>query len=122
MGKRFRLTAEEIRPLAVGLGSCLASDRITVDGLPVGYLYRASPDNSTDSGWRFFAGDESQGYADDPGNFAVYDVNTIANYDATIIPLLSEPTGSAYGRDEAGRWLKEDSPGEPAQAGTNRGT
>ena len=110
MRKHFRLSAEQIKPLAVGLGSCVASDRITVDGLPVGYMYRESPDGSGDSGWRFFGGDESQAYSDDPSHFAIYDVNTIANYDSTIIPLLSEPAGSAYGRDDHGRWSKESPP------------
>jgi hypothetical protein len=38
--------------------------------------------------WRvaLFSGDESQAYTDDPGKWALYDVNTIANYDPTIIP------------------------------------
>jgi len=112
MRKHFRLSAEQIKPLAVGYGSCLASDRITVDGFRVGYMYRETPDGSGDSGWRFFGGDESQAYSDDPSHFALYDVNTIANYDSAIIPLLSEPVGSAYGRDELGQWLKESPPGD----------
>jgi hypothetical protein len=109
MRKHFRLSAEQIKPLAVGYGSCLASDRITVDGSPVGFMYRESPDGSGDSGWRFFGGDEFQAYSDDPSHFAMYDVNTIANYDSAIIPLLSDPV-SAYGRDELGQWLKESPP------------
>jgi len=113
MHKQFRLTADQIKPIAVGLGSCIASDRITVDGLPVGYMYREASDGGVDSGWRFFAGDETQAYTDDPSHFAIYDVNTIANYDATIIPLLSAPEGSAYGRGDAGQWLKEDPPIDP---------
>ena len=60
MPKQFRIPAHEIEPVAVGFGSCFASDRITVDGMKVGYLYREPPDNSDDSGWRFFAGDESE--------------------------------------------------------------
>ena len=113
MAKHFRLSAEQIRSLAVGLGSCIASDRITVDGEPIGYMYRAAPDSSGDSGWRFFSGDESQGYSDEPSHFAIYDVNTIANYDTSIIPLLAEPVGSAYGRDESGQWSREDAPIDP---------
>jgi len=115
MGKHFRLTAEEIKLLVPGYGSCLASDRITVDGMPVGYMYREAPHSEwdADSGWRFFAGDESQAYSDDASNFALYHVNTIANYDPTIIPLLSAPEGSAYGRDDNGHWLQEDPPVDP---------
>jgi hypothetical protein len=61
-------------------------------------MYRDQPDKEVDSGWRFFAGDESQEYADTPDNFAIYEVNTICNYDPAIIPLLDAPFGSAFGR------------------------
>jgi hypothetical protein len=103
--KTFRLDAEQIKPLATGHGSCLATDRITVDGAPVGYCYREDPDTPEDSGWRFFAGDESQEYTDDPDRIAIYDVNTIANYDPGIIPLLEAPPGAAFERDGAGRFV-----------------
>src|SRR6185437_9930901 len=96
MGKQFVLDAAEIRRLAPGHGSCVASDRITVDGRPVGYMYREKPDNEVDSGWRFFAGDEAEEYTEKPTNFELYDVNTIANYDPDIVQLLHAPIGSAY--------------------------
>jgi hypothetical protein len=35
----------------------------------------------------FLSGLESQEYLDEPGNSALYNVNTIANYDPTIIPI-----------------------------------
>jgi len=82
--------------LAPGHGSCFATDAITVEGEKVGFMYREQPDNAIDSGWRFFAGTESQEYVDDPENLAIYDVNTIANYDPEIIPLLEAPVGSAF--------------------------
>ena len=44
------------------------------------------------------AGDESQDYADNPDNWAIYDVNTICNYDPAIIPHLDAVYGSAFGR------------------------
>ena len=97
--KRFLLSSEAIRPdLAPGRGSCFATDLITVEGKRVGLMYREDPDNDVDSGWRFFAGTESQDYVDDPENLALYDVNTIANYDRDIIPLLDAPVGSAFER------------------------
>ena len=61
-------------------------------------MYREASDGGVDSGWRFFAGDETQAYADDPSHFAIYDVNTIANYDSDIILLLDAPIGSAFER------------------------
>jgi hypothetical protein len=79
--KRFALDPSKFRALAEGRGSCVASDRITVAGQQVGFMYRELPDNDIDSGWRFFSGEETQEFADDPANFALYDVNTIANCD-----------------------------------------
>jgi hypothetical protein len=76
-------------------------------------MYRETPDSDNDSGWRFFSGDETQAYADDPSNFSLYDVNTIANYDEAIIPLLWAPVGSAYSRKELGKWSQEDLPPSP---------
>jgi hypothetical protein len=106
MTKTFRLSADQIKRLAPGHGACIASDRITVDGRPVGFMYRGSPDNEHDSGWRFMAGDENQHYMDDPDNHGVYDVNTIANYDPAIIPLLDAPRGSVFERQEgSGRFV-----------------
>lgn len=96
--KRFRLSAEDIRPLAEGHGGCIATDRITVDGERVGYMYRDKPIRPEDSGWVFSAGSESQEYMDDPANSGVYDVNTIANYDPEIIPFLDAPVGSRFVR------------------------
>lgn len=96
--KAFKIPGEHIRRVIPNMGGCFASDRITVDGAPVGYMYREEPDQEVDSGWRFFAGDESQEYSDTPDNFAIYEVNTICNYDPTIIPFLHAPFGSAFGR------------------------
>jgi hypothetical protein len=77
-------------------------------------MYREEPDDEIDSGWRFFAGTESQEYLDDPDNMALYDVNTIANYDQSIVPLLDAPTGSAFERPvEAGAFVPTDFPVDP---------
>ncbi len=77
--KHFGLRADEIKPLAKGRGGCMATDEITVGHRLVGYMYREPPFFKSDSGWRFFAGDETQEYADEPSNYEIYEVNTIAN-------------------------------------------
>ena len=87
-----------------GRGSCFVSDRITVDGAPVGYMYREDPDNEIDSGWRFLAGDESQDYINNPDNLAIFEVNQIAKHDPDIVALLSAPSGSAFERTEDGHF------------------
>ena len=109
MGKDFRLTASDMKPLARGRGGCIATDRITVDGAKVGYMYREAPSYPDDSGWAFFAGDESQEYVDEPSNSEVYDVNTIANYDPDIIRFLDAPVGSRFARFTPGGPLVPDS-------------
>lgn len=96
--KTFKIPGNQIRKLVPNEGGCYASDRITVDGELVGYMYREKPDFKGDSGWRFFAGDESQEYADNSSNFAIYEVNTICNYDPAIIPHLDSAIGLAFGR------------------------
>lgn len=106
MQKQFKLKPDQIRTLVTGYGACLATDRITVDGERVGYMYREAPRDRDDSGWRFFAGDESQEYVDDSHNLGIYNVNTIANYDPEITPQLDESPGSAWKRDSTGRFVK----------------
>jgi hypothetical protein len=98
MDKVFKLAAEEIQNLAVGYGVCIATDRITVDGEKVGFMYRDEPSNPL-SGWVFMSGSESQDYMDDAANLAMYDINTIANYDADIIPFIESPVGTEVERD-----------------------
>ena len=94
--KKFKLKSESIKQLIPSKGSCIASDKITVDGLKVGYMYRENPTNKFDSGWVFFAGDEDEKYTDNPDNFSIFDLNTICNYDETIIPYLEPDVGSSF--------------------------
>jgi hypothetical protein len=108
--KRFHLPAERIRPIAEGRGSCIATDMITVAGQRVGYMYREEPGNPSDSGWRFFSGTESQAFVDDPANLELYDVNTIANYDPEIVPLLDAQFPVAFARDARGAFVEVDPP------------
>jgi hypothetical protein len=107
--KQFALNADQLKPLALGRGSCFATDMITVEGHKVGYLYRENPDNDIDSGWRFMAGHEPQEYMDNPDNHGIYDVNTIANYDPEVIPFLDAPFGSAFAREHrSGKFVDVD--------------
>lgn len=98
--KKFKLEASQIVKLINPMGGCYSTDQITVDGFKVGYMYRESPDFEGDSGWRFFSGFETQDYMDNPDNLAIYDVNTIANYDPSIIPYLELEEGAELERAE----------------------
>ena len=103
--KKFKLSNEDIKKLIESPGACIASDKITVEGKKVGYMYREEPDFKDDSGWRFLSGDEDDEYTDNPNNFEIYDVNTISNYDQDIISYLDKPIGTQLERD--GKIFKE---------------
>ncbi len=112
--KNFLIPAEDIKRLVEHNGACIASDRITVGGRTVGYMYREPPRNDADMGWRFMAGDESDEYMDNADNHAVYAVNTIANYDNGILPFIDAPIGSAFARNpKTGAFEPVDSPVDP---------
>ncbi|HEY9103642.1 DUF2185 domain-containing protein [Chitinimonas sp.] len=100
--KYYKLDQSQIKQLAPGHGLCMVTDMITVEGYPVSYMYRDEPEDEADSGWRFFAGNESDQYIDNPKNFSLLDVNVVANYDQTIIPLLDSPVGSAFDKGGEG--------------------
>ena len=103
--KRCRLQKHQLRPLLTGWegpAGCLATDRILVDGAPVGYCYREEPCGDWDSGWRFTAGDESDEYMENPRHSDIYTLNCLANYDRDILPVLETQAPCAFARGGAG--------------------
>ena len=92
-----------------GPEGCLVTDMITRKGCRVVYMYREDPAGSEfpDSGWRFFAGTESQEYLDDPAHTQICRLNTVCNLDPDVTPLLHAPYGMAFARDEQGRFRQE---------------
>jgi Uncharacterized protein conserved in bacteria len=81
-------------------GYVMAPKVLVVNKLKVCFMYREKPDNTNDSGWRLFSGEEDQEYVDNPNNIAIYDINTILAFDKDIEILLSSPVGSAYERED----------------------
>ena len=104
--KLFNLKSGDMKEIAIGFGACVASDLITVEGQKVGYMYREKTDFQQDSGWRFFSGNESDEYMDTASNFAIYDINTIANYDSDIVPYLNSQVGSSFERKLTGGFIE----------------
>lgn len=104
------LDKNNLEPLVKGeLGQrgCFVSDRISVDGVLPCMIYREEPfKNFPDSGWRFFAGDESKEYSSDRNNSNIFTLNVIGNYDPTIIPLLNAEIGTIYIRKEGGEFIQ----------------
>jgi hypothetical protein len=78
------------------MGGCCATDVVTVEGKPDRFMYGEAPDNEIDSGWLFMVGYEDDEYMGNPDSHAIYDVNTIANYDPGIIQSLDAEIGLAF--------------------------
>jgi hypothetical protein len=98
MQKTFKIPSEDIQILIAGMGGCYASDKILVDGEPIGYMYREETEDDWDSGWRFLSGTESDDYVNDPDKVGIYDVNIVANYDRGILPLLARSAPCAFAK------------------------
>ena len=112
--KKFCFSPEKLMPLVKDGGYCYATDEITVGGRPVGYMYREPPMDDGDSGWRFYAGDESDAYVDDEANHGEFDLNTIANCDQDTLLMLDAPVGAAFARNpQSGEFEPTESPVEP---------
>jgi hypothetical protein len=90
--------SERTTLLPYHIGYCIAMKSLAREGARVGYMYRERPEESGDSGWRFFRGDETEEEANEPDNLALYDVETIAGCDPAVIARLHSPYGSAWDR------------------------
>ncbi|MDX5325688.1 MAG: DUF2185 domain-containing protein [Bacteroidota bacterium] len=101
--KKLKIQGDEIVRLVDHNGACLATDRITVDGREVGYMYREITDRNEDTGWRFFSGDEDQSYMANNSNHGVYAVNTISNHSPEILEYLNTPAPCAFERIEGSK-------------------
>jgi hypothetical protein len=97
---RFKINQEDIKELIPPMGFCLVSDKITVDGMKIGFMYREKPGEESDSGWRFLSGTETEEYIEDPKNSMMFEVNIVANYDPDIIPYLNSRVGTELEREE----------------------
>lgn len=90
--KKYFITADKIKRLIDSNEGCIATDRITVDGCNVGFMYREEPDQNgyPDSGWRFMAGDEDDDYMNNSENHAIYQINTTGPVHFNLIYITSD--------------------------------
>ena len=95
--KKFKITKKQLkRVMSTKMGVGIASDEIMVEGKPIRFMERMAQysDYPEFSGWAFTSGEETREYLDNPLNSGLYNLNTIANYDKSIIPHLDSPTGT----------------------------
>ena len=62
----------------------------------IGFAYRESPDSETDSGWRFFVGNENQEYVDNPDNLLLCSIEEIIKLDDSIKHILNNGINVAF--------------------------
>ncbi len=103
----FIINESNIKDLVKGMGYSICSNKITVEGMKVGFMYREEAFDDEDSGWRFLSGTEDQEYANNPDNSKIYGVNAIANHDNAIIPYLKAAIGTEWERVDGEDKFKE---------------
>lgn len=96
--KLVELQPEDIEDLTVEKGYSVVSNKVAIDGLKIGYMYREEAGEPEDSGWRFLSGTENEAYINNPENSKIFGVNTVANFDRNILPYLSLPPGTELER------------------------
>ena len=77
----------------------MVSARVARDRQAVRFLYRQAPDNEADSGWRLFAGDETDSYSNDPDNVALLPLREVIEHDRTLKQILRTAAPCAFERE-----------------------
>lgn len=85
------------------VGYALAPKILVEKKLKVRFMYRDEPDDDSDSGWRFFSGNEDDEFVNDPDNIGLYNIDTISQIDPDVMPLLNSCVGTAFERESAER-------------------
>lgn len=99
MSKKGKISSEQAHRKKE-LGVCVASNKVMVDGMKIGYMYREETEDEMDSGWRFLSGTEDQEYIDDADNSGIYDLETLILQDPAIKQYIKLPIGSELERME----------------------
>lgn len=78
-------------------------------GAKIGFAYREQSDNESDSGWRFFTGNEDQEYVDNADNILLFPMPDIIKIDESIKEILESDYNTAYEK-ENDTFIKIDYP------------
>jgi hypothetical protein len=85
----------------------LVSEMCFAPGEYVRFLYREAADRKEDSGWRMFAGHETQEYSNDPENVRVVQVGYMLDRDPSLLQPLKEGIGAVFERSTKNEsWTK----------------
>ncbi len=97
--QEFIIKGEDIKQLiSKDAGFCFISNKVVKEGFRLDFLYKEQGEQNFDSGWRFFAGDESDEYINNPENCSLVLLNTAINYAPELIPYLDSSIGTQLER------------------------
>ena len=82
--------------------AALVTARVARGDAQVRWMYRQEPANPGDSGWRVFAGDETDSEANDPENVVIVPLRDLTAADADLESLLRTPAPCAFERQHDG--------------------
>lgn len=82
--------------------TAFVTKRLVEEKSKIGFAYRENPDNDTDSGWRFFVGDENQEYVENPDNLLLYTIEDIIKLDDNIKSILNSEINTAFEKVDTG--------------------
>ena len=92
----------------------LVSAKVFEPGECVRWMYREAADHPQDSGWRLFAGSESDEEANDVSRIRTCNVGWLIDFDPTLTEPLRAAFGKAFERTECGaQWQVLESPTPP---------
>jgi hypothetical protein len=87
------------------LGYMIASAQVALERQPVGWMYRETPTDVNDSGWRVFSGNEDVSFKKRPTNFGIYNAETIVEIDPEIEEFLLLDIGVEVERCPTGKLI-----------------
>ncbi|OYO02913.1 hypothetical protein B0O41_4203 [Propionibacteriaceae bacterium ES.041] len=77
-----------------GAGAAIASKLVLSQQSPLKWAVRENPIEPPDTGWRFFALDDTDETLNDPANMQVVDYNAVCEIEPAVIGIYNLPVGS----------------------------
>ncbi len=81
------------------------TNNILYEGQNVGYMYRETPEDENDSGWRFSTGYETDEYMGNADNISYVSLGAVLSQDDSVLDYLDLPVGSAFIKNVHGNFV-----------------
>ncbi|MDO4434219.1 MAG: DUF2185 domain-containing protein [Alysiella sp.] len=91
--------------LTSALQYAIASTEITEQKHPIGFAYREAPVFDNDSGWRFFSGNESDEFTDNPDHFHIVPLSAVLEKQSAFSRIVHETQGAWEWNNEAADFI-----------------